>query len=441
MAGLDSQLKARLLASLEAGRLALICGAGLSMAPPSSLPSARAVANACYDKYAISVDPECDLALRDDLEALAEHFAGSSTLKSVFIDSLVPWPEFVRHPNPGHAAVADFLITRAAAGALSANIDVLVERCAWNYGAEFSGSLDGDEALHLAHSPLLKFHGCAQRDRSATVWTKSQLEDPIISNRIAKNRTWMASNLREKDFLVVGFWSDWSYFNEILGNALQDVTPLSITLVDPSPLETLRTKAPNLWELSHKENVAFKHVQQSGADTLDELRRAFSQAFLRKILFAGKVALEARTNQRCDPVWLEAPDLASEEMYALRRDAEGVPASKPAQLRQLNCAEQLGLFHLLLRCAGASLSADGYALGERSVRVINGSGSLLSSVKDRFKDEPPVFNKADIVVCVGALNFPLPQNVVRAGRPGDIVRPLSNAEWLDFETALTKLQL
>jgi hypothetical protein len=102
---MDSAILARLLGSLEAGRLVVICGAGLSMAPPSSLPSAKQVANTCYDNYKLAADQACDSALRDDLEALAEHFEGLRTLRSVFIDSLVPWPEFVRPSNPGPQSV------------------------------------------------------------------------------------------------------------------------------------------------------------------------------------------------------------------------------------------------------------------------------------------------------------------------------------------------
>ena len=77
---------------MNAGRLLVVCGAGLSMAPPSSLPSARAVAERCFDKYRLESDPNCDLALRDNLEALAEYFAELNTLQSVFIEHLVPWP-------------------------------------------------------------------------------------------------------------------------------------------------------------------------------------------------------------------------------------------------------------------------------------------------------------------------------------------------------------
>jgi hypothetical protein len=45
-----------------------------------------------------------------------------------------------------HAAIADFLLTRAAVAGLSTNYDTLIELRAWDYGADFRGSLDGDEA-------------------------------------------------------------------------------------------------------------------------------------------------------------------------------------------------------------------------------------------------------------------------------------------------------
>ena len=93
---LDPALKARLLASVEADRLVIVCGAGLSMAEPSCLPSARSVAHTCYDKYRLSADPECNPALRDDLEALADHFVALGTLGFLghnlirFIEEVLP---------------------------------------------------------------------------------------------------------------------------------------------------------------------------------------------------------------------------------------------------------------------------------------------------------------------------------------------------------------
>lgn len=414
----------------------ILCGAGLSMAPPSSLPSAWSVANSCYDRYVLSIDPACPLALRDDLEAFAEIFVELGNLQTVFIEKLVPWNEFVRPPNPGHAAVADFLITGLAASAISGNYDNLIERRAHDYGADFLPSLDGDEATVRAthHSPLLKYHGCSVRDRRATVWAKSQLAgDPVVADRIAKTKVWMAANLREKDLLVVGFWSDWAYLNDILGEAMRDVAPLSITLVDPSPEVTLQAKAPDLWDLAHANHVTFSHVQRSGADVLDELRRAFSENFLRKVLHAGREFLETQTGAACDPAWLQAPSLASEDLYAWRRDAEGVPVTAPATKRSPSGAEVLGFIHLLLRRAGAVPTAYGYDLGGRKIRVINGAGSFLSTVKDRFK-EPP-FGEADFVICAGAEDFGLPGHVVRPGSPGSIVRPGATATWLDAPSA------
>src|SRR4051812_14601986 len=88
-----------------------------------------------------------------------------------------------------------------------------------------------------------------------TVWTKSQLGEPIIASRIEKSRVWMAANLREKDLLVVGFWTDWAYLNEVIGNALTGVTPLSVTVVDMATTQQLQDKAPDLWNLAHAEHV------------------------------------------------------------------------------------------------------------------------------------------------------------------------------------------
>jgi hypothetical protein len=106
---------------MDAGRLVVLCGAGLSMAPPSNLPSACRVAEMCFDAYQVRVDPHIDPALRQNLEALAEYFVGLNTLKAQFIENLVPWKDFERPPNPGHAAIADFLITKAAVAGLSSN--------------------------------------------------------------------------------------------------------------------------------------------------------------------------------------------------------------------------------------------------------------------------------------------------------------------------------
>lgn len=419
-----------------------MCGAGLSMARPSALPPAWRVAETCFDEYRLKVDPTIDLALRHDLEALAQHFVDLGTLESVFIETLVPWAQFAKPPNAGHAAIADFLVTKAAAAALSANYDILIERCAWENGFDFQNSLDGDEATTRARTqgPLLKFHGCATRDRSATVWAPSQLEAPPISERIARSKAWMAANLRQKDLLVVGFWSDWGYLNAILGTVLDGLSPTSVTVVDLATPEQLQEKAAVLWKLAHAPGVVFTHVQESGADALDELRQAFSKNYLRTMLAAGKPAFEENSGMPCAADWLEVEAFDSASLYELRRDAEGVPAGSPAVKSQPSQCEVLGAFHLMLRRAGAAQTPRGYLLAGTSVRVVNGAGTALSKLKARFAEAPAAVG-ADVVVAPGAIDLPMPANVVRNGQAGSFMRPAPANNWYDLEGGAARLGL
>jgi len=441
---LTPELKTKLLASLDAGRLVIICGAGLSMASPSSLPSALRVAQKCFDEHALITGANLDPGLRGNLEVLAEHFVELGELHSIFIERLVPWRDFVKPPNEGHVAIADLLLTHSLAAAISSNYDVLIEQSAAAYGADFLASLDGDEATvrtHI-HGPLLKFHGCAQRDRRNTVWSASQIETQPLAGRIDRTRTWMAANLREKDFLVVGFWTDWDYLNSVIGSALEGVTPRSVTLVDLDTEERLQQKAPGLWELAHRDGVLFTHVRESGAAVLSDLRRGFSASYIRKILAAGRDAVAMATGVPCDPQWLEVreADLTDEEFYAWRRDAEGVPVGQPATARTPRSCEILGCFHLLVRKAGGTPTGTGYVLNNKSVRIINGAGTILATLKSRFVESPAI-EAADIVVAVGATDIGLPSDIVRTGFAGDIVRPAAAGRWLDFQQAKAELEL
>jgi len=410
------------------------------MAAPSSLPPAWRVAEASFDKYQVNVDPGCAVAMRHDLEAFAQHFVDLHSLQSVFIESLVPWNEFVRPSNAGHAAVADFLVTRAAAAALSANYDMLIEHSAIAYGFDFQNSLDGVEATVRARTqgPLLKFHGCATRDRQATVWAASQLDEEPIATRIARSKEWMAANLQQKDLLVVGFWTDWAYLNTILGSVLGGLAPLSVTVIDMADATDLEEKAPDLWALAHGDHVDFTHVQESGAEALDELRNAFSSNYLKAMLVAGRVAFEESAGVQCEQDWLLIPNFDSETLYGLRRDAEGVPAGQPATHCIPAACEILGAFHLMLRRAGAVATAQGYEFNNLSIRVVNGAGSVLSKLKARFVEAPAV-PPTDIVVAPGATPLPLPANVVRPGQAGNFIRPAAVAAWFDLEGARAEL--
>ncbi|EMO7187723.1 hypothetical protein JHE03_11675 [Pluralibacter gergoviae] len=320
---------------MNTGRLLVVCGAGFSMAPPSSLPSAKTVAERCLDKYRPESDPQCDIGLRDNLEALAEQFVGLNTLQSVFIEHLVSWTSFVRPSNTGHAAITDFLITRDALAGISSNYYMLIKRRTWDYGADFRGSLDGDEtsADTVCQTPLLKFHSCAHRECPSTVWAPSQLDDPSISERIARSKVWMAANIRQKDVLVVGFWSDWEYLNAVIGEALIDVQQLSVTVINLSPTNALERKTPQLWQIAHAQNVTFEHVQKSDIATLDELERAFSSIYFRQMLSAGRTAFEQAT-QGGRRVYIELGSLRATSV-AMERETYPMPVGV---LRGVNSA-------------------------------------------------------------------------------------------------------
>ena len=124
----------------------------------------------------------------------------------------------------------------------------------------------------------------------------------------------------------------------------------------------------------------------------------------------------------------------SEALYGWRRDAEGVPSGKPATKKQPENSELLGFFHLLLRRAGATAYETGYEVNGRTIRVINGRGASLSTLRSEFV-EPPAVVTADMIVAVTATDLGSPDNVVRSGRAGDFIRPEPVAEWYDMEGA------
>lgn len=429
----------RLLGSIAAGRLVLLCGAGLSMGPPSNLPSAASVSERCFDRYAGVVGHDLPDGLRDNLELLAEHFSQNGQLSTLFLDAIVPWDAFVAPFNAGHAAVADFLLCGAAASAITTNYDRLVEDAASRMGAYMVAALDNDEANRTTtHGPLLKPHGCASIDRRNTVWAPSQLDHGVMAGRIASSQNWMRAHLREKDLLIIGFWSDWSYLNRIVANALVDAAPASITLVAPDETADLAAKAPQLWDVAHGPGVNFYHERAYGEAFLTELRGGFSRAWLGQMLRSARGTLQALTGTQPAAGLFEVAETDPDVLYSRRRDAEGSSPDAPARRKAPPDGPVLGLFHLLLRQAGAVESGTSYEFAGRRVRVVNGSNMILSTMRDRFK-EPPSVQPDDIVACVGATSIGTPGNIVRTGRPRDLMRPSGSSNWLDFESARAEL--
>ena len=109
MGVIPADVAQQLLGSIEADRLVIFAGAGLSMAPPSTVPSALRLARHTAEKYAETTLSSVPDGANENLEAQAEFFFANGLLVHLFINRLVDWEPFRRSPNRGHAAVADFL--------------------------------------------------------------------------------------------------------------------------------------------------------------------------------------------------------------------------------------------------------------------------------------------------------------------------------------------
>jgi hypothetical protein len=327
---LSDTVTTRLLGAIETNSLIFLCGAGLSAAPPSNLLPATEVSKICYEKWsAIEV---LDRALEERLDQLAGYFHAKGDFERVFI-GLVPWNELVGPPNSGHAAIADFLISRAAHGALSTNFDTMIESWAGQQKVAMRGALTGQEAVNFldCSNPLIKFHGCLHRGREETFWTQGQLNDAVIQARIASCTGWINLNLPDKHLVVVGFWTDWSHLNDALADALTIGNASSVTVIDPKPTAALEAAAPNLWARLNGLSRAFEHVPASGADALEELRAAYSKVWARRFYSLGRALIEGAGGA----VAVAAPfdGLAAEHLYNLRRDAQAMPYTMAATLK------------------------------------------------------------------------------------------------------------
>ena len=436
------EVGSRLLEAIAADRLLVLCGAGLSMAPPSNLPSATAVARTCSDAYAKYTGNPLDVTIREDIARMSRHFREFARFENFFIAKLVPWAQLTGQANSGHEAIADLLACGAVASASTTNFDTLVENAATQLGEpDFRAVVDaGDLAQYTPHSPYLKLHGCAVRSRQSTIWCSEQLTDAAIKQRMDQFKTWLAANLNGKDLVFVGFWSDWSYLTKLLAEQLATVTPQHVYLVDPATVEDLEQKAPELWAWAQGADITFHHCQDSGSDFLDELRRRWSTVYINRLVNESQDTYTHLFG--ADPVEMVwDPSRSAEVLYALRRDLSGTSRATVVRSRHPEDENHVaGAIHQRLLECGATYSAHRYELGGRSIRLVSGRGRLLSCVKATFHQEPPVQDPADVVICAGSVPDASPVNIVRAAGPATIIRTGALDNWTTHDELVTELQ-
>jgi len=422
-------------------RLALLAGAGLSMAPPSCLPSAAAVAAAAKQKYDATYGATRD-PLPGGVEEQAEFFFQRGELTTVYFRSLVDQNAFAGIPNRGHYAVADLLLVRGIQTAVTTNIDALIETAGQMLLGQVGVGIDGVgvAALPPDTAPLLKIHGCRVSDPNNMVWAPGQPSAAPGAGRIASSGNWLRVRLLDRDLLIVGYWTDWDYLNTVLATTLGAVRPARVIVVDPADAATFAQKAPILYELGQRATTAFLRANASGSDFLDALRLAFSQTFVRRILHAGIQAYQEQTGASPHADLTEPPNLDNDVLWQMRRDLEGCTPTEPAQERSPPDEPLVGLTLLQLRAGGAVPDGSYWLLKGRRIRVLRGLNKPLHRVELAFQREIAPIVAPDLVVVVGAEAQALSPNIARAGTTPTIARG-SAGRWMTRPEAVQELDL
>lgn len=427
--------------SLLSDRLTALAGAGLSMDDPSRLPSAATIAASAKTKYdAMYGSTRAPLAA--NVEDQAEFFFQRGELDTIYFRILVDQHAFAGPPNAGHLAVADFLLVRAIRTAVTTNVDSLIETAGLQLFGQVGVGIDGKEIATLPAdtSPLLKLHGCRVRDPANMVWARGQLIAMPVATRISDSASWLKVQLLDRDLLIVGYWTDWSYLNSVLSDTLGAVSPASVFVVDPADSATFAGKAPELFALGQRASIAFHHVRISGAEFLDALRREFSRSFIRRVLHSGAADYTAQTGSNPDSTWLEPPNLDNPMLWQTRRDLEGRRPNEPAKDRHPPPESLVGLTILQLQARGAVADGTYWRLNGRRVRVLRAANIPLHRIEAHFEREMAPTVAADVVIAVGAEAQSLPTNFVRAGSTATIVRS-SKSRWMTRPEALEELGL
>jgi hypothetical protein len=100
-------------------------------------------------------------------------------------------------------------------------------------------------------------------------------------------------------------------------------------VIDYGATAALEEKAPDLWAIL-SDFPAFTHVQASSDEALSELRAAFSEVWVRKLMQKGSAIYEDGVAP-CPAGHLQCPNLTVEDLYDLRRDAEGISYANAAR--------------------------------------------------------------------------------------------------------------
>ena len=423
-----------------AERLALLCGAGLSMAEPSFIPSAAQLAASAKQKYDDYFGPERE-PLPASIDDQAQFFFAQDELYTVYLRTYVNSHAFSSRPNLGHYAIADLLLVRGISTAVSTNVDMLIELSGSMLNGQIAAGVTREEVARVPpeKSPLLKVHGCWSRPEG-TIWATDQICEEPIRSRLNDCSQWLGVRLLDRDLLVVGYSTDWNYLNQGLESAIGTVSPTRVIVVDPCESDEFAEKAPMLYELGQRASTEFCHVRCSGHEFLNNLRVHFSRMFVRRVLRAGRDAYVDVVGDAPEEHWLEPTSDEADVLWQTRRDLEGCQPNEPSTMRDPPIEPLLGLTVLQLRARGATPIGSFWRIDDRTVRIVRAPNRLLHDVEAIYSRESPPAIAPDVVIAVGAEAVSLPRNVARGSRGDSIVRG-SSPMWLSRDRAVEELAL
>ena len=178
------------------------------------------------------------------MDEQTQYFFKRGELATVYLRTYVDRDAFASQPNAGHFAVADLLLICGISTAVSTNVDTLIESAGNMLFGQIGVGLSQDDVASLPNdqSPLLKIHGCWTTDRSTTVWAAGQILKDPTKTRIHDCGQWLKTRLTGRDLLVVGYWTDWDYLNEVLRASFNEVIPRRVIVVDTCETEKFEKK-------------------------------------------------------------------------------------------------------------------------------------------------------------------------------------------------------
>lgn len=429
--------------SMLASRLVLLAGAGLSMAPPSSLPSAARIAEWAKEKYD-GIHGQGRPPLATKIEDQAEFFFQQGDLASVYFRTLIDQHIFAAPPNDGHFAVADLMLVRGIRVAVTTNVDSLIENAGKHLFGQIETGLDGQQMAGIPGdvSPLLKIHGCRDKDHDHMVWAPGQIVAPPVSTRIQSSAQWLTQHLPNRDLLIVGYWTDWDYLNQVLTQVLDQVQPSRVVVVDPVDGNEFEQKAPALYALGQRTHHGFHHVRTSGSDFLAALRLMFSKSFVRRVISMGSGAFAERPGGAPPaPEITEPPDIGNDDLWRMRRDLEGSAVNRPSLALIPPEGSTVGLTVLQLRAGGATPDGPYWRINGERIRVLRTPNELLHRVVARREREMAPAAAPDVVIAVGAEDDSLLPNIARVSTPGGSITRGTSPRWLTRLQAIEEFNL